>query len=774
MVSCVTPTYGRPAYVHEVVRMFLEQDYPNKELVILNDCPGQVFTCQLPGNAGIRIFNMTERYKTLGEKRNACIEHARGELIAVWDDDDAYLPWYLSYSVDQIQANQCEIFRGLDFWAYWGSGNLHHNQCVPGWAGHPNMLFSKDLWRSIGGYRPVDIGEDSKFFEQIEKEIGQASAPQPVPADDRYFIMRGKSQYPHMSIGGGDGNLDTRSQQVEVMPRPIADPVLRAHYQRLVKSRFSTESAAHQHKDVSTEPDLSVCVSLRNRSAVAYEGAYLPLFPNSVEALARAARSGGYRVELVVADFDSDDASPRDWINDLADGLQVQLLQVDGGFSRGKGLNQAAELARSKRLLLSDADVLIDRDALDRAIEVINEGKAWFPVFHCYNERGEAEFWLDDGYGIVGLHRDLYNQSNGVPEFESWGGEDDLFFDRVHRLGGTIRERWAGLRHQWHPDVCRHEHYAKPPRSDYRVHLSSNMCHVSSASICKIPEVQPEETEKRRVRCASCSQFTDLLGDDVRCRAVPSGRVSLRSGRCRLRKWPALDPESQQNALQYQPINNDNAHFIWLGNDLPAEHAAELARFMVLNPNLRVRLWSKPPENMPADLRDVFDNAAPLVCQQSDIIRVWVLLQYGGMYFDTDIAWLGSVEHLRRKTSLWACGTHMDVSGFAMGASPASPLLAAYRQLIVEKAKHGAYRERQCYGPDCLAELADQGMEVLPRSYFDAVSSHERRLAVWCAQPSERRGMIDRWKDCSEGPEILGLHAGLDSRRQSDEPVASH
>jgi len=37
------PTYGRRDYVDEAVAMFVQQDYPAKELVILNDCPRQVF-----------------------------------------------------------------------------------------------------------------------------------------------------------------------------------------------------------------------------------------------------------------------------------------------------------------------------------------------------------------------------------------------------------------------------------------------------------------------------------------------------------------------------------------------------------------------------------------------------------------------------------------------------------------------------------------------------------------------------------------------------------
>ena len=86
------PTYGRPDFVEESIAFFLAQDYPRKELIIINDCPGQTFTGHFPD---VVIINLPDRCPSLGEKRNLGIEMARGDLIAVWDDDDIYLPWRL-------------------------------------------------------------------------------------------------------------------------------------------------------------------------------------------------------------------------------------------------------------------------------------------------------------------------------------------------------------------------------------------------------------------------------------------------------------------------------------------------------------------------------------------------------------------------------------------------------------------------------------------------------------------------------------------------------
>jgi len=475
LISCVMPTYGRPAYVNEAVQMFLEQDYPNKELIILNDCAGQIYTCNLPTEMGVRVINHAERFPNLGEKRNACIELAKGEFIAVWDDDDLYMPWRLSYSYEKMLEHSTPFYRAKEFWAHWGKEEpLHDNQSVPSWLSHPNTLFTKALWEQVGGYPPVDVGEDAQFFAKIHQLLEQDFITYPIERDDRFFILRGQSDYPHMSMEGGAGKLDLEPGRFEIQPIAIGSPSLQARYQTLIQKRTQKKSTHPSKLDNDIEkPVISVCISLKNRSAINHGEKILRLFPNTVRALSIAAQNIDGVVELVVADFGSDDDPPSNWIHKLAGELRITLLHLDGNFSRGRGLNEAARSASSNRLLLTDADVLINRASLERAICLIDQGQAWIPIFHCFDEEGQLSHWLDYGHGIVGLERQVFIAAGGVPEFESWGGEDNIFSDRVQAQVSGVRERYEGLQHQWHPDHCRHEHYAKSIHEDYHNYISS-------------------------------------------------------------------------------------------------------------------------------------------------------------------------------------------------------------------------------------------------------------------------------------------------------------
>jgi glycosyltransferase involved in cell wall biosynthesis len=241
LISCIMPTYGRPEYVNESLAMFLAQDYPRKELIILNDCADQQFEGDFPD---VRIVNQNSRFASLGEKRNTCIQLAKGSVIAIWDDDDVYLPWRLSFSWSEMDRLGIPFYRPAEFWAYWGDDNLHDNQSVPGWVSHAWVMFTKALWQKIDGYPHVDIGEAAQFFERIHQELGETFIKYELARKDRFGILRGSSLYQHMSINGGKHTLDTTPGNYHIVPAENFDPILRAVRDRLV-TEHSTKTQIH-------------------------------------------------------------------------------------------------------------------------------------------------------------------------------------------------------------------------------------------------------------------------------------------------------------------------------------------------------------------------------------------------------------------------------------------------------------------------------------------------------------------------------------------------
>lgn len=97
-VSCLMATHGRYADVCRAVLDFARQDYPNAELIILNNHPSPL-SCDLPD---VKIIN-EPGHETLGACRLRLLELSAGaDYIRTWDDDDVYLPWTISQGVAHI------------------------------------------------------------------------------------------------------------------------------------------------------------------------------------------------------------------------------------------------------------------------------------------------------------------------------------------------------------------------------------------------------------------------------------------------------------------------------------------------------------------------------------------------------------------------------------------------------------------------------------------------------------------------------------------------
>lgn len=469
LISCIMPTYGRPDFLGEAVAMFLAQDYPEKELVILNDCEGQQFACSSPG---VRVINVASRYRSLGDKRNACIELARGNIIAVWDDDDINLPWRLTHSCDEMRRLQREIYLPDSYFTYRGAETLGESRAAEGGAYHGMAIFTRELWEKAGGYPSKGVGEDAEFFRKVKAVTGLQDLTVAIAPTRRFYVLRATSLYQHMSMAGGVREPDTSPLDRIITPEPLQDGTLRAGcfllLQQYRASLFPATPFGKETPPVET-PILSVCVSVKNRSRVRHGDQELLLFPHCVKSLASAAQElhALGKIELVIADFDSDDWPLEEWIEPYWESMTVVIVPVHDDFSRGAGLNLAAERASSDTLLFLDADMLVEAGFLKACIRNASEHFALFPVMRRLDENGGEREWDAWSYGISCMSRKVFEASGGLPPFKSWGGEDDVFHARVSSLIAVKRERIPGLLHQWHPEKCRHENYVHARKSDY-------------------------------------------------------------------------------------------------------------------------------------------------------------------------------------------------------------------------------------------------------------------------------------------------------------------
>jgi glycosyltransferase involved in cell wall biosynthesis len=186
-VTMICPTYNRvsshPHLLEECIESFVRQDYPGqKELLILNDCRGQIIECQ---TRGVRIVNSRYRYRSMGDKRNALVEMAKYDLICCADDDDISLPWRLSVSVGILLRGKYDYVNPKAYWFINGELPAVFEQ-MTGYA-HNCSLYTRAAWLKSGRY-PPHCRDDAEFDHRLNSHCRGWRTP--LGIDQCFYIYR--------------------------------------------------------------------------------------------------------------------------------------------------------------------------------------------------------------------------------------------------------------------------------------------------------------------------------------------------------------------------------------------------------------------------------------------------------------------------------------------------------------------------------------------------------------------------------------------------------
>ncbi len=216
-IAAICCTYKRPVQLANVIACFESQDYDDRELLILDDAG------QYEPQRGDRwqLISIDRRFRTLGEKRNAsaALVAADVDAYAVWDDDDAYLPWHLSAAVSALQEADYTIPTRLWTEKPGPRLRLRDNQ----YLFHGGWTFRRSVFESVNGYPAEQSGQDQSLLRRM-KRAGLRRAD-PLDYDDRpSYVYRWCTIAGHKHLSALDkrtgyqtmGNLDSA---------PVAGPI---------------------------------------------------------------------------------------------------------------------------------------------------------------------------------------------------------------------------------------------------------------------------------------------------------------------------------------------------------------------------------------------------------------------------------------------------------------------------------------------------------------------------------------------------------------------
>lgn len=108
-VSIITPYYNGSKFIEDAVQSVLAQSYGNFEMLIINDAspdnPNDLLHELQARDARIKVYQHEEN-KGIAAARNTAIKSATGELFALLDQDDMWLPEKLQIQVDEFSKNR--------------------------------------------------------------------------------------------------------------------------------------------------------------------------------------------------------------------------------------------------------------------------------------------------------------------------------------------------------------------------------------------------------------------------------------------------------------------------------------------------------------------------------------------------------------------------------------------------------------------------------------------------------------------------------------------
>ena len=202
LVSCIMPTYNRGPFVTQAIRHFMGQDYPSKELVIVDDGEDSVQDLTR-GHPTIHYIRLGTR-KTIGEKRNIAVAASRGNVIAHWDDDDWYDPSRLRYQVAPLLTGAADataltmsFMYDLASDAIWFVDRELHQRMFFYGIHTGSLVFAKQMWHDVGMFPAMDLGEDVVF---IRKLLGLGADLRRLPNDALLASLSALDAIPELAL----------------------------------------------------------------------------------------------------------------------------------------------------------------------------------------------------------------------------------------------------------------------------------------------------------------------------------------------------------------------------------------------------------------------------------------------------------------------------------------------------------------------------------------------------------------------------------------------
>lgn len=445
-VSCIMPTNNRRYFIPLAISYFLRQDYPDCELIILDDGLESVEDL-VPADNRI-VYRRIEGKHTIGKKRNLACELARGEIIVHWDDDDWHAPERISRQVTALQSSGAEICGNSRLYFL----ELHRNNAwqytYPAsrkkWVAGGTLCYWRSAWQK-NPFLNLQNGEDTRFV--WHKNAGSIC----VMDDMTLYIALIHSQ--------NTARKNTRNRYWQQVPFERVGEIMeddidfylagktsmkRLPYLAEGARRDKSTISASIAKTATSQPRVSIILPVHRTGA--------PLLKNTLAALNAQTIAKDCFEAVVVADGGDPGGSLQNAIREASPNYRWSLVTSERPHGdlphRNHARNQGCQAASGEILWPLDADFLLPSTAIAHLLheyDKCRETGQWAVFSPCLAQiHTNADDWLnhtDVRNGSLFYHNTKLDWGKLHLKSEAYSG-----FTSHYLPGNPLSQKWTRLR----------------------------------------------------------------------------------------------------------------------------------------------------------------------------------------------------------------------------------------------------------------------------------------------------------------------------------------
>jgi len=165
LVSLIIPTYERQEFLKQAIQLIERQDYPNLEVIIVDDS-AEAMVDDILQKPFIKYIHLEKRI-SIGAKRNIAVTNAKGSIIAHWDDDDYFRPHRIREQVAPIINGEADMsVLEHHYYFHLPTQTFFTVKRASSWGPHfATFVYRKSLFDQGIRYPDSSMAEDYYFAE---------------------------------------------------------------------------------------------------------------------------------------------------------------------------------------------------------------------------------------------------------------------------------------------------------------------------------------------------------------------------------------------------------------------------------------------------------------------------------------------------------------------------------------------------------------------------------------------------------------------------------